>query len=168
MSSEQDVTPEVAEATAPPPKKGRGLSARWFGIIGLVIVLNIVALILVPPFPREGAPGDACAFPVCYIEGTLEFPAPHVVWAPEGSHPPAANELVVFYPSISNTILTMWIVMAIVLLVSWLMVRGSKLIPGRGPERVRVVLRVPERLRDRDRRPGRQAVHPALRRRSSC
>ena len=76
MSSEQDVTPEVAEATAPPPKSGRGLSARWFGIIGLVIVLNIVALILVPPFPREGAPGDACAFPVCYIEGTLEFPAP--------------------------------------------------------------------------------------------
>ena len=94
MSSEQDVTPEVAEATAPPPKKGRGLSARWFGIIGLVIIFNIVALIFVPPFPKEvdgrpGRPGDACAFPVCYIEGTLEFPAPHVVWAPEGSAPPS-------------------------------------------------------------------------------
>ena len=38
VSSEQDVTPEVAEATAPPPKSGRGLSARWFGIIGLVII----------------------------------------------------------------------------------------------------------------------------------
>ena len=131
MSSEQDVTPGVAEVTAPPPKKGRGLSARWFGIIGLVIVLNIVALILVPPFPREGAPGDVCAFPVCYIEGTLEFPAPHVVWAPEGAVAPNPKDLVVIYPSISNTILTMWIVMAIVLLVSWLMVRGSKLIPGR-------------------------------------
>jgi len=130
VSSEQDLTPEVTEA-APPPKKRRGLSARWFGIIGLVIVFNIVALILVPPFPKEGAPGDACAFPVCYIEGTLEFPAPHIVWAPEGStHPPAAD-LVTFYPSISSTILTMWIVMAVVLLVSILMVRGSKLIPGR-------------------------------------
>jgi F-type H+-transporting ATPase subunit a len=68
---------------------------------------------------------------VCYIEGTLEFPAPHVVWAPEGSVPPKPNELVVIYPSISSTILTMWIVMAVVLLGSWLMVRGSKLIPGR-------------------------------------
>ena len=131
MSSEQDVTPEVAEATAPPPKQGRGLSSRWFLIIGAIIVFNIIALILVPPFPKEGAPGDVCAFPVCFIEGTLEFPAPHVVWAPEGSTPPPANELITFYPSISSTILTMWIVMAIVLLVSFLMVRGSKLIPGR-------------------------------------
>ncbi len=85
-----------------------------------------------PPFPKHGAPGDECLFPVCFIEGTLEFPAPHVVWAPEGSTAPAANELIVFYPSISSTILTMWIVMAIVLIVSILMVRGSKLIPGRG------------------------------------
>jgi len=131
VSSEQDVTPEVAEATAPPPKQGRGLSSRWFLIIGAIIVFNIIALILVPPFPKEGAPGDVCAFPVCFIEGTLEFPAPHVVWAPEGSTPPPANELITFYPSISSTILTMWIVMAIVLLVSFLMVRGSKLIPGR-------------------------------------
>ena len=70
----------------PPPKSGRGLSSRWFLLIGAVIVFNIVALILVPPFPkRRRSPGDACAFPVCFIEGTLEFPAPHVVWAPEGS-----------------------------------------------------------------------------------
>jgi F-type H+-transporting ATPase subunit a len=130
VSSEQDVTPEVAEATAPPPKKGRGLSARWFGIIGLVVVFNIIALIFVPPFPKEGGPGDACAFPVCYIEGTLEFPAPHVVWAPDGAGSPP-DGLIVFYPSISSTILTMWIVMAIVLVGAFLMVRGSKLIPGR-------------------------------------
>ncbi len=131
MSSEQDVPTEVAEATAPPPEKGRGLSSRWFLIIGAIIVFNIIALIFVPPFPKEGAPGDVCAFPVCFIQGTLEFPAPHVVWAPEGSTPPPASELITFYPSISSTILTMWIVMAIVLLVSILMVRGSKLIPGR-------------------------------------
>jgi len=131
VSSEQDVPTEVAEATTPPPEKGRGLSSRWFLIIGAIIVFNIIALIFVPPFPKEGAPGDVCAFPVCFIEGTLEFPAPHVVWAPEGSTPPPASELITFYPSISSTILTMWIVMAIVLLVSILMVRGSKLVPGR-------------------------------------
>ena len=138
MTSEQVVTngtaeaPAVAEApeASPQPKRGRGLSSRWFLLIGGVILFNIIALILVPPFPKEGAPGDACAFPVCYIEGTLEFPAPHVVWAPDGAaHPPPG--LIVFYPSISSTILTMWIVMAIVVLGAFLMVRGSKLIPGR-------------------------------------
>jgi F-type H+-transporting ATPase subunit a len=123
------VTTEVAEAPAPRPRSGRGLSSRWFLIIGAVIVFNIIALILVPPFPKEGAPGDACAFPVCFIEGTLEFPAPHVVWAPEGSEQPSG--LIVWYPSISSTILTMWIVMAVVLVVSILMVRGSTLIPRR-------------------------------------
>ena len=131
MSSEQVVTPEAPEAPAQ-PKSGRGLSSRWFLLIGAVIVFNIVALILVPPFPKEGAPGDECAFPVCYIESTLEFPAPHVVWAPEGSTAPSADQLIVFYPSISSTILTMWIVMAVVLVVVILMTRGRQLLSGRG------------------------------------
>src|SRR4029077_20137572 len=100
-------------------------------LIGAIVIFNIVALILVPPFPKEGAPGDACAFPVCYIESTLEFPAPHVVWAPAGSTPPPASELITFYPSISSTILTMGVVLAVVLVVAILMTRGRKLVPGR-------------------------------------
>jgi F-type H+-transporting ATPase subunit a len=131
VSSEQVVTPETTEAPAPAPTKGRGLSSRWFLFIGAIIVLNIAAFILVPPFPKGGEPGDECAFPVCFINGTLEFPAPHVVWAPTPPTPEQASALIVFYPSISSTILTMWIVMAVVLLVSILMIRGSKLIPGR-------------------------------------
>ncbi len=131
MSSEQVETPDATEAATPPPRSGRGLSSRWFLLIGGIIVFNIAAFVLVPPFPKGGQPGDECAFPVCYINGTLEFPAPHVVWAPEGSTPPPASDLIVFYPSISSTILTMWIVMAVVLIGSILMVRGSRLIPGR-------------------------------------
>jgi F-type H+-transporting ATPase subunit a len=96
-------------------------------LIGLVLVGNIVAFILVPPFPREGQPGDACDFPVCFINGTLEFPAPHTIIGP---HAPA-DQLVTFTPSISSSILTMWIVMAIVLVVVILMTRGRKLLPGR-------------------------------------
>ena len=131
MSSEQVVTPEVAEAPAPQPRSRRGLSSRWFLLIGGVIIFNILAVIFVPPFPKGGSPGEACAFPVCYINGTLEFPAPHVVWAPEGSTPPPASALITFYPSISSTILTMWIVMAVVVIGAVLMTRGRKLIPGR-------------------------------------
>ncbi len=127
MSSEQ-VAP-LQDAETPTPRPRRGLSSRWFYLIGAIIVFNIVALILVPPFPKGGNPGDECAYPVCYINGTLEFPAPHVVWAPPGAeHPPA--DLIVFYPSISSTILTMWIVMAIVLVIVILMTRRRSLVPG--------------------------------------
>ena len=130
MSSEQVVTDEVPQAPEPQPKRGRGLSSRWFMLIGAVIVFNIFAFILVPPFPKGGQPGDECAFPVCFINGTLEFPAPHVVWAPAGSEGPPPG-LIVFYPSISSSLLTMWIVMTIVLVAAILMTRGRKLVPGR-------------------------------------
>jgi F-type H+-transporting ATPase subunit a len=125
VSSEQVVTTKVAEA--PAPRSRGGLSSRWFLLIGLVIVGNILAFIFVPPFPREGNPGEACGFPACFIDGTLEFPAPHTVIGP---HAPA-DALVTFTPSISSTILTMWIVMAVLVVAALLMLRGSKLVPGR-------------------------------------
>jgi F-type H+-transporting ATPase subunit a len=50
-----------------------------------------------------------------------------------------ATDLVTFHPSISNTILTMWIVMAIVLVGAVLMVRGAKLVPGRGQNVIETV-----------------------------
>jgi F-type H+-transporting ATPase subunit a len=125
VSSEQVATAVVAKPS------GRGLRTRFLALIVAVIVLDITALMLFPPFPREGAPGDPCAFPACFIEGSLEFPAPHTVvdLAPESA--PSAEALVTFHPSISNTILTMWIVMAVVLAGAILMTRGGKLIPGR-------------------------------------
>jgi F-type H+-transporting ATPase subunit a len=136
VSSEQVATDVVAEPTGPTPapetSSGRGLRTRFLGLIVAVIVLDIAALVLVPPFPRGGAPGDACSFPVCFIESSLEFPAPHTVidLAPDSA--PAAGSLITFDPTISNTILTMWIVMALVLTGAILMTRGGKLIPGRG------------------------------------
>jgi F-type H+-transporting ATPase subunit a len=124
LSSEQ-ASPQEPE-TQPAPR-GRGLSSRWFLLIGLVIVGNIAAFILVPPFPREGSPGEACAFPVCFINGTLEFPAPHAVIGPQAP----ADQLITFTPSISSTILTMWIVMVVVLVSVILMTRRRDLLPGR-------------------------------------
>jgi F-type H+-transporting ATPase subunit a len=137
VSSDQVATEPVAgleEETPPgsaPERKRRRPSPRWVAVIAAVIFLDIFAFIVFPPFPREGAPGDPCAFPACFIEGSLEFPAPHAVidFAPASA--PGAADLVTFHPSISNTILTMWIVMAIVLAGAILMTRGRKLIPGR-------------------------------------
>ncbi len=125
--SDQIVTGEVTEAPAPQPKGGRGLSSRWFLLIGGVLLVNMAALIFVPPFPKDGAPGQECAYPACFIDGTLEFPAAHTVFGPTA--PPDA--LITFTPSISNTIITQWIVMAIVLTGAIAMTRGLKLMPHR-------------------------------------
>jgi F-type H+-transporting ATPase subunit a len=130
LSSEQVVPQETSETAS--AQSQRGLSARWFLLIGLVIIGNIFALIVVPPFPREGASGDACAFPVCFIDGTLEFPAPHTVIG----EPPPADELITFSPSISNTILTMWIVMVVVLVAAILMARRRDSVPRRAQNAV--------------------------------
>ena len=130
MSSEQVATDPVADAEVP-AKRRRMPSSRWLALIAAVIALDVVAFVAFPPFPRDGAPGDPCAFPACVIQSGLEFPAPHTVidLAPGAESDPAA--LVTFHPSISNTILTMWIVMALVLTGAILMTRGGKLIPGR-------------------------------------
>ena len=131
MSSEQLATDEVVGAPAPQPKPkaGRGLSSKWFTIFGAVILFNIAAFIVFPPFPKDGGPGDACPYPACFIHGTLEFPAPHVVLSLTDAT--QSTGLVTWYPSISSTILTMWIVMALVLAASILMARPRKMVPGR-------------------------------------
>jgi F-type H+-transporting ATPase subunit a len=134
VSSEQVAAGTVAAAPepAPSPTPRRRPSARWIGLIVGVILLDVVAFLVVPPYPRDGAPGDACDFPACFIESSLEFPAPHTVVDFAPATAPSATDLVTFHPSISSTILTMWIVMAIVIVGAYLMIRGSKLIPGRG------------------------------------
>jgi F-type H+-transporting ATPase subunit a len=143
VSSEQDATDVVApgpEPTpAPAPKSGRGISPRWVGLIVAVILVDILAFVAFPQTPRGGAAGEACAFPACFIQNSLEFPAPHNVidFDPSAAAPPPVG--VYFHPSISNTILTMWLVMAIVLTGAILMVRGATMIPGRAQNIIETV-----------------------------
>jgi F-type H+-transporting ATPase subunit a len=143
VSSEQVATDVVAAGPEPTPAPtrsgGRRLSRRWLALIGAVVLVDILAFVAFPPYPKGGTPGEACGFPACFIESSLEFPAPHTVidLAPGGEEPPPVG--VYFHPSISNTILTMWIVMAIVLTGAALLVRGSTMIPRRGQNVVEAV-----------------------------
>jgi F-type H+-transporting ATPase subunit a len=97
-------------------------------MLAAVIVADVLAFIFVPPFdPIEGGTPAECVYPVCFINGNLELPAPHVVYPPGHETPPG---LVVFDPSISSTLLTLWIVSVVVILAFWLMTRGAKMIPS--------------------------------------
>jgi F-type H+-transporting ATPase subunit a len=116
------------ETTAPARRSPR--NAILIALAG-VIVLDVLAAIFVPPFPKGGQPGQPIQFPADGITANLELPAPHVVLdlAPSASAEPAG--IIQFHPSITSTILTSWIVIAIVLALAFLAARGLQMVPGR-------------------------------------
>jgi F-type H+-transporting ATPase subunit a len=124
--------PAAIDPPAPEASADRGGSSRnrWLIIIGLAIVANIVAFIVAPPFPRGGHPGDPCAYPVCFINGTLEFPNPHVVYDLSPDTAPEGLPLIQVHPSITSSILTMWIISAIIIVVLVALTRKREMIPG--------------------------------------
>lgn len=132
MTSEPQVRDDTSiEEAAAKAKASRRLQLRLLGIVLVsAVLLNVGALILFPPFPPGGAPGDQCAYPVCFINGNLEFPPPHVVIDFDPGNPMPSGSLAVgFHPSLTNTLITMWIVELLILLVAILATRRMREIP---------------------------------------
>jgi F-type H+-transporting ATPase subunit a len=121
-------TPAAIESPAP-ASGGRSRRVNWLLIIGLAFVGNLLAFIFFPPFPK-GEPGAECPYPVCYIEGTLEFPNPHVVLDLSPETAPEGLPLVQFHPSITASILTMWIISILLIVGLILLTRRRDMIPG--------------------------------------
>jgi F-type H+-transporting ATPase subunit a len=130
VTSEQQATEPVVESPVEEPPRRSNTRRNLIVLVAAIVVVNVVALIVAPPFPREGHPGEACAYPVCFIEGTLEFPAPHTVWAPEGA-PPPSGDLITFAPSLSSTLVTLFIISIAILVVGTLAARLRAPVPGR-------------------------------------
>jgi F-type H+-transporting ATPase subunit a len=139
VTTDPGVTPEKIEPKAgadqpdePVSKRRRPSAGRVLLVMALaVVILDILAVRIVPPFPAGGQPGQACAFPSCYITSIIEFPPPAIVWDLSPATAPAAAPMLYFHPSISSTILTMWIVMAFILLLAFIATRRMKMVPGR-------------------------------------
>ena len=131
MSSEQVAATAETEGLGVGEATSRRRTLRNLGLVVVALLaIDILALLFVPPFPRGGQAGDECAFPVCYINGTLEFPPPHVVIDLDPANPmPEASAVVTFHPSITSTILTMWIIMAILIVLALLATRRMRLVP---------------------------------------
>jgi F-type H+-transporting ATPase subunit a len=110
------------EATRPMSRRNRILA-----LLAAIIVIDVLAFIAFPPFDPKAADGVTdCVYPICFINGNLELPAPEAIFPP--NHTPPAG-LIVFDVSISNTILTMWIVAAVVVFAFWLLARKRQAVP---------------------------------------
>jgi F-type H+-transporting ATPase subunit a len=133
VPSEKIESDEGHEPADAPVRRRRRVSPRrlLLGLAVAVVVFDILAVMLVPPFPKEGKPGDPCAFPECYVASAIEFPPPAIVLDLAPSTAQEVPPMVYFHPSISSTILTMWIVMAFILLLAFVATRRMKVVPGR-------------------------------------
>jgi F-type H+-transporting ATPase subunit a len=130
-SETTDRTPEPGDTHPAPGGRRFGRVSAIVAAIVIAAVIDVLAFAFVPPFHPE-QPGEPCAYPVCFIEGTLEFPAPHVVADLGPGLPEATGGLsITVYPSISSTILTLWLVSAALLVAIFLITRGRSLVPGR-------------------------------------
>ena len=131
MPTDQAAEPTTPDAQATPVAARRGGRRRWLLLLVALFVVDVVAFIVVPPFPPGEAPGAECAFPACYINGNLEFPSPHIVYDFDPATAPDPAAILVFHPSISSTLLTMWIVGGLLLIAGLFLGRLRKPVPGR-------------------------------------
>ena len=128
MTSATDPIGTIGDATEPSPKKTSPL--RWILLLTAgIIVLNIAAFILIPPFDKKEGPGSACAYPVCFIDGNLHLPAPHVVWTPSGEH--GSTALLTAEVSLTDSLVTLMIISVFLLVLMAVLGRGRALRPGR-------------------------------------
>jgi F-type H+-transporting ATPase subunit a len=116
---------EAAAAVAQPPRNIR----LWIvtAIVG-ILVLQVAAAFLFPPFDPEH-PNEPFEFPADGMVGVnVELPAPHVIYDFTPDSQPS-TELLAVDPTISSSLFTGWIVMAIIVALAFLMSRSIKVVP---------------------------------------
>jgi F-type H+-transporting ATPase subunit a len=119
--------PEAATMDVEAP---RAASTRRRNILLLamlaVIVVDVLALIAFPPSNADGSPYQ---FPADAIRSNIEPILPHVVWDPTPDSPPPTS-LITFDVTISSSLFTMWIVMAIAIILVLAATRRRREVPG--------------------------------------
>ena len=121
------VATQTAGADEAAERRALSLRARLILLTVAIVFVDFVALFLIPPHPPD-QPGKPASI-TDFIAANLEFPEPHAVWAPEGSEQPEG--IVIFWPSISNTILTSWLIMAVMVVIAIVAGRRRADVPGR-------------------------------------
>jgi len=122
---------EAAGAVAEGPQRN---TRRWLvlGILGIVL-LQVAAFFLAPPQPvadETGHINESFQYPTDSIRANFELPAPHVAFDLTPDSPPS-HDLLTFDLTVSSSLLTGWIVMAVIIVVALLLARRVRSVPGR-------------------------------------
>jgi F-type H+-transporting ATPase subunit a len=121
-----DAVVAAGEVAKTPSSMRRPLLLATIAVLALVVVGFLVA----PPYPPGGQPGQPITFPRDAIIANFEPIAPHVIIDLDPSTPPAQG-ILAFDPTIPSSILTGWLVMAVIVVLAVLMSRGVELMPSR-------------------------------------
>jgi F-type H+-transporting ATPase subunit a len=116
-----------AQPDANPPARRWSKARIAIALVIVVFVVDVLALLLVPPYPKEH-PGEPVQNISDLILANLELPAPEVVLPAGHESPPG---IVFFDVSISNTIITTWLVIAVILVIAVFARLTMTRIPGR-------------------------------------
>ena len=128
MPDDSPAQPAEADDVQFGSDKRSRMSLRTLGIlIGLLLIVDVLAILFVPPIDTANPDGE-CAYPVCFIEGTLHLPRPHEVWVAGGAEP--AESILTFQVSLTDSLVTMIGLTIMVLLLTILASRGRKPVPG--------------------------------------
>jgi F-type H+-transporting ATPase subunit a len=106
-------------------------------VILIAVALLVVSFLVAPPLgygdDRQIDRSEPFSFPEDGILANFELPIPHVAFDLDPSTPVDHHSLVTFDLTISSSIFTGWIVMAIILVLAILLSRSVRLNPG-GPQ----------------------------------
>jgi F-type H+-transporting ATPase subunit a len=124
-SDPETTTP--AEAPRPPWRRRRNI--LLLAVIATVAV-NVLAVILVPPV-NKADPAAPYSFPADAITENLKPIPPKVVIDLDPGSSPGPQEMVFFDLTITNSIITMWLVTLIALVLAIAATRRPREVPGR-------------------------------------
>jgi F-type H+-transporting ATPase subunit a len=120
--------PQPSPTTEPQPAPRKSRRNLYLAIIAAVVALDIITFIVVPPF-APGSPGTPVSGIADLINANFELPAPFVVADLAPNDPVTPGAIVFFHPSITSSLLTMWIIMALIIVLAFVATRGLKMVP---------------------------------------
>ncbi|MBA2569813.1 MAG: F0F1 ATP synthase subunit A [Chloroflexi bacterium] len=124
-----EIASDAVEAAGNVAEGPRRDMRKWLIVaIAAVVALQAAAFFIFPPKDTAADANDTFDFPKDAITANFEFPAPHTVANLSGQ--PLSTDIVTFQPSISSSLLTSWILMAVIVILFFVMSRRIRIVPG--------------------------------------
>ena len=132
-----DLASDAVGAAGAVAQPATSIRKPLIAVILAIVVLTVVGFVVSPPLGIDPVTGEAShtatfAYPADAIKANFELPRPHEVIDLDPAHD-AGAAIVTWDLSIPSTLLTGWIVMAVILVLAFVMSRAIRLSPT-GPQ----------------------------------